>query len=1044
MRGFRCFLLQCFLALACGWCAGGSTQAQYPYQFTTYTTAQGLSDNRVTCIYKDRTGYVWVGTENGLNRFDGHRFLVYKPGGSSKKISHAYINSIQQDQDNRLWVATQNGLNLVDPAADTTLVFLPGSGKEKDRRFRKSIPSNLIWDVFVDPYNRIWIAPDSRDLCYYDIRKKEFISFPWLKFLYEQFPERAGAYNSIRKIYRKSDHEIWLGTSAGLFSMRTDSGSFVYHPSLPSDHFVQLYWNESQQSAWFVQDPGNQLQAINANPPGKISIPFANIPGFTGNRDSTKKIWLPAGNKLLQVHTNSRQVFSIAHETDNAASLPVGNMRIVYQDSTGVVWVGSTAGLSKFNSRQNLFQYVAVHNGLQQETPSEKDLFRTDHLVHTVLYNQQQHCYYISSPSKNQFIVLDAATGNKQVYANINGFPLKNCSVLHRDEKGQIWIFANQRAFIYDPSSGKFFNTAFRCAGSIVTDVAVDSSGNFWVASFNDGVYKFLPSQQSTVRLREAPGHLSDLPTSLQYDNASGTLWIGTFSTGLCAYDSTTEKFRYFIQSELPGEIGVSLVTDIVKDRSGKLWISSYAGGLVVYDAPGSKTFRPLTTEQNLPDNNVYSLIVGSDGKIWGTTYNGLFSVDPVTEAVTTYDSDKGLGFADFHGPLTMRDNGTIFTGVGQGFLSFNSSGMGLVSDDFTIVVNQVTTPKGESRWKTGATPTVHMSYPDDDLTIDVAALSYAAPHLTRYHYILEGLDRQWQSGSQANIRYTHIPPGAYTFRIRAQDYAGRWSQNECRLQLTVMPPWWKTGWFQALMVAAILGAAAFIFQGRLRAIRRKAAVDMEIQELKEKALRSQMNPHFIFNSLSAIQELVVVENHEAAYQYLSKFSKLLRMVLHASEKDLIPLSDELAIIKLYLELESLRFKHSFSYLLETDPQADIETILFPPMLLQPFIENAIWHGLRPTTGQKILSIVFSIKESHMQCTITDNGIGREEAAKIKSARIDSAHLSSKGIELAKQRLASLKTAAGIEGSITITDLKDAVGKSSGTSVTISIENISV
>ncbi len=984
---------------------------------------------------------MWIGTENGLNRFDGQQFLVFRPGSPSRNLSHAHINSIRQDGAGRLWVATQNGVNILDAAADTLIVLLPGSYREQQQYPHKKIPSNLIWDMYIDRHDRVWMAPDSRDPCYYDSKTGRFTSFPWLAFLIQRFPGRTNKYNSIRKIYRKSENEIWLGTSAGLFSLETNTGVFTLHPSIEADYFTQLAWNEETQTACFIQNPGNHLQVLHAPTGQKKDIPFAGIPALKKN-DGQAAIWLPAGNRLLQMGPSGKHLFSIGHETDNPASLPAGHLRTVFYDSTGIVWLGSNAGLSTFNAQPGPFHYTGVFGSRQTVSQPEKDIYPTRPLVHTVLYDDTRQCYYLSSPEKNQFIVINAATGQQKIYSSANGIPLASCSVLHRDDNGDIWVFANRRAFIYHPASEQFSNTPFQCEGSIVTDVARDKTGIFWVASFNDGIYRYQPSQPA-VKLQEKTALRSDLPTSLCYDDSTNTLWIGTLNTGLCAYNAGADRFSYFIQSDKPGKIGASLVTDIVKS-GGTLWIASHAGGLITYDMYGSRQFRQLTTLQGLPDNNLYSLAATPDGKIWGTTDNGLFAVDEKTGAVNVYGNGQGLPFSDFHSPLIHAGNGALLTAADKGFLHFKSAEAPLASAGFRVVINAINTAQGHALTVNGSAAPVQMPYLNNAITIGFAALSYAAPSLTRYHYKLDGLDAQWQSGTQTTVRYAQVPPGRYTFRVKAADYTGRWSANEAVVQVVITPPWWRTGWFGIIAAVAGSGITIFLVRRRIRSIRKKAAIEVEMQALREKALRAQMNPHFIFNSLNAIQELVVTENYQSSYEYLSKFSRLLRMVLHVSEKDLVPLAGELDIIELYLELESLRFGHSFSYEVTVAPSVDKELSLFPPMLSQPFIENAIWHGLRPKAGPKTLRVHFDRHNGYIQCTITDNGIGREAAAGIRSAHVDKMHLQSKGVELARQRLVFLRTAEGIDGSISFHDLKNAAGEAAGTQVNISIENTSL
>jgi len=199
------------------------------------------------------------------------------------------------------------------------------------------------------------------------------------------------------------------------------------------------------------------------------------------------------------------------------------------------------------------------------------------------------------------------------------------------------------------------------------------------------------------------------------------------------------------------------------------------------------------------------------------------------------------------------------------------------------------------------------------------------------------------------------------------------------------------------------------------------------------------MNPHFIFNCLNAIQESIVLSDMDRAYTYLSKFSKLLRMVLSLSEHNMIPLRDELDMNRLYLELESLRFRDSFHYELTVAPDTDEDEIMFPSILIQPLIENAIWHGLMPKTGEKTLSIRYHTENSMVICTIDDNGIGREKAAALKKQKLGSALFASKALTLVNQRISLLKQAGTTNALIEITDKKSPEGQPLGTTVTITV-----
>ena len=253
----------------------------------------------------------------------------------------------------------------------------------------------------------------------------------------------------------------------------------------------------------------------------------------------------------------------------------------------------------------------------------------------------------------------------------------------------------------------------------------------------------------------------------------------------------------------------------------------------------------------------------------------------------------------------------------------------------------------------------------------------------------------------------------------------------------TIRPPFWQTWWFRILVIS-LTGALVVAFFGiRMRTFKAKAAIKQQLAELEAKAIRAQMNPHFIFNSLNAIQESIVTEKVDAAYDYLSRFSKLLRMVLDNSEKNLIPLSSELETIRLYLSLEALRFSQSFSYIIEVDEQVDKDDIYIPSLLLQPFAENAIWHGLINKEGEKKLLLHFDEKNGSLECVIQDNGVGRARATEIKQQKLGAGHFESKGTRLALQRIEILNRERPGSASIETIDLFDDSGNAAGTKVLI-------
>lgn len=1021
------------------YCLPAQVEAQ-PYQFENLTEANGLSDDRVTCFLKDKAGFMWIGTESGLNRFDGRSFVIYNQGIKKRKLSNSFVNDIEQDHSGNLWVATQSGLNVINPDNDSNFVFMPDV--DAYRQKEKTISSDLIWDVYIDNKERVWLAADFRDLCYYNRQTGVFTYFPWKKFLIAHFPQRAGHYNSIRRIYYKSDDELWLGTSGGLFSFRISTQEFTYHKSHEADHFIQLETSPDKNTIYFIQNPVNNLQVLSLSDGTKKDLPWSAI-SATENADMPdplQKRWLPAGRDIVEVNTMGKPPFLIRHRTDDPYSLPDGIVRVIYRDNTGLVWVGTTNGIGRFNPGMNYFPFTAVLPAPDKPAIHENDLYRYDHQVHTALYSRIAGKYFISSPATNSLIIKDKTNGQSTTLRQINGIALRHCSVIFEDSHENIWVLAARNAFCYNPRTQKFITTGFHTDESnlLFTDMAEDEKGNFWIASMSDGLYNFNSHTNITYKRKD---FRSKLLTSLCFDKQENKLWIGTFDYGLFCYDVALNKTINFpTEKKKPGYIPSSLIRDITKDKKGRIWIAMHAAGIVTHSASNTNLdgFSSIAAGEDIPENNFYSLQCDSNGNIWAGTYKGLTKIT-AEGRVENFSRTNGLGFNDFYSPITLAPTGEMLTGVSNGFIRFKPDSTHFSSPDFRVILT--TFRAGDSVLPSGmlANQLLEFPYTDNEVEFSYAALSFLYPLQTQYEYKLQSVDKSWiQAGNKDQISYNNLSAGKYTFSVRAVDFTGQQSFNVASLSFSIRPPWWKTWWFRLLAFFVVAGIIGYLLRRRIQTIQTKAAIKQQMAELKGQALRAQMNPHFIFNCLNAIQELIVTENYTASYQYLSKFSKLLRLVLHLSEKNLITLNHEIEMCRLYLELELLRFNNSFEYTVKANG-IDTDTVLFPTLLLQPLVENALWHGLRQKEGDKKLCIIFQEKEGNLVCTIQDNGIGRKKAEAIKSQKIGSQHFDSKGLELVRQRIETLKAAGLQDAAIHITDCQDENENATGTKVEIII-----
>ena len=326
------------------------------------------------------------------------------------------------------------------------------------------------------------------------------------------------------------------------------------------------------------------------------------------------------------------------------------------------------------------------------------------------------------------------------------------------------------------------------------------------------------------------------------------------------------------------------------------------------------------------------------------------------------------------------------------------------------------------------------MSFLSSRIEIDFMLLNYANPLGIRYYYKIKGFDTEWiPAGLQNTAIYPGLSPGTYTFQVLAKDEFENWETYSEKLTVIVEPPLWQKRWFIILGLFMVTGIVYTLFRYRTRALERSYKLQLIDSELT--ALRSQMNPHFIFNSLNSIQYYILKKEPKEAYKYLSTFASLMRKILQNSRLKYISVADELESLNLYLEMEQMRMDGNLNYTIKTENIDDLDQTNIPTMLIQPFAENSIIHGLLPKDNNRKLDILISHEKTHLLCIITDNGIGRE-ASSIMNAKRSSKH-TSEGMELTQKRLKILSEGKG-DFNVVIDDIHNLDG-TTGTSVKLII-----
>jgi hypothetical protein len=981
---------------------------------------EGLPSNLVHNACFDSSGLIWVGTYDGLVGYDGIRIKQYL-AETHPALPVNEIGYLHCDHRNRIWISTGEGLVMLDEKRRMKRMIISDTLKNPDVSYCVDVPA----------LGMIAFAPDKTFL----LKENSTTWKPYTWF--DDTVKKKGTINHIRQ-FNRTTYMFMIGPRAMLVDfgrrkvlvdvMTAGNG----RNALCKINDRELLVTNGTAAEWYrINIATNTIVRKYANIHDVTGHPV-NVPAYSCAMAANGQVYITTRSMgLLSFNPVTEQVRVNRHDPLNERRLSSDNPTRIYCHPKGYMIVCSAEGLNFTNTLTPV---------LRQEIKFVAD----------------------------------------------GGEIIDGPEIIGEDGKGGVWMHGLDKLFIWNPVTGRAKNITppnlkvemtetNGAAGSICRD----AQNNMWVGYDGTGLLKFnnegqlqvlmntdksgLPTNRiriirlladNRLAIGAQDGFFIMNPVTRQFDTLQNdpllkkavgkkriidifpdgdAVWIAASPRGgAYHYNFKTKVLRSFTEKE---GLSTNRVYCIGKDLSGNVYIGTY-NGLNILEENGRITI--LNKQNGLRHFRVDNVVTDKGGRLWITNYNALLRYDPATKTFSYFDEQNGVSNAGFTVSQrhVTRNGDILFCNSGILFVDTTIQPTVQPKTDAEIAINRVYDDGGYDLVKTGSA--IRLKYDEAKITLYYLTNNLLTANRLFYRYKMDGLDTGWQQPTKNNQVTYSLKPGKYVFHIQISFNEGAWEKNENTITIIVTPPWWQTGWFRLLAGFIITTILFIIYRRRIRTLKTRERVKQQLAELEGKALRAQMNPHFIFNSLNAIQELIVMEQYDGSYQYLSKFSKLLRMVLNNSEKDFIPLSDEIAMNRLYLELESLRFKQSFHYTIATDEQTDADSTRFPSLLLQPFIENAIWHGLMHKKGEKRLAVTFTSRADILVCEVKDNGIGREKAAAIKAQKLGAQHFASKGTELAQHRVALLRQ-SGIDATIQTIDEHDAEGQASGTKVIISI-----
>ncbi|MCG3206470.1 MAG: Sensor histidine kinase RcsC [Anaerolineae bacterium] len=834
-------------------------------RFETISTDAGLSQATISTMLQDRQGFMWFGTLDGLNKYDGYEFKVYKPDPDDPgSLSHNSVLSLHEDKAGALWVGTDGGgLDRFNPTTET---FTHYRHNPDDPH---SLSNNSIWTIYEDRAGTMWLGTND-GLNKFDPATETFITYR-----YRPEDPLGSDEDFVRAIFEDRAGNFWLGTNAGLINFDRATGVFTafrYNPadphSLSDNHIVSI--NEGPDGVLFIGTFGGGLNKF--DPTTQSFTRYQYEPSRPGSlsdntvwvifKDSSDTLWLGTSKGLDKFDPETETFTAFQHNPTNTFSLSHDIVYSIYEDRTGILWVGTKqGGLSKLNPTAKSF-------ALLQQNPLDPQNSLSDNSIWSVYKDRQGILWLGTNKGLNRF---DPVTQTFTVYQHNPDDPrsLSHDVVVQllEDRMGNFWVGTDNGLNKFDPTTETFTvyhydqTNPHGLPSNPIGAMFEDHIGVLWVGTDN-GLSKYDPATDTFTTYHADPTD----PTRLNNDgiwalteDRAGVLWIGTGDGGLNKYDRNTDTFKaYPPNPDNPTSISDGVVLSIHEDRAGTLWVGTFVGGLNKFD-PATETFTAYTEANGLPNNTIYGILEDNTGQLWLSTVNGLSRFNPQTETFKNYFVIDGLQENEFNVRSYFQDDdGIMYFGGLNGLSFFDPANFADDSAPPPVVLTafeKFNEPVKLDRPLNQLTDMV-LSYQDYVFSFEFAALDYIDPARNQYEYKLEGFDKDWvQAGNRRFAPYSNLSGGDYVFRVRAANSNGIWNEEGVTVNITVTPPWWETWWFRGLAVLAVAGLVLGFVALRVRTIegqRRQLAIQVaertqELQEAKEKAeLANQAKSTFL------------------------------------------------------------------------------------------------------------------------------------------------------------------------------------------------------
>ena len=773
--------------------------------------SSSLGHNQLLALFVDSRGILWVGTfDKGLDMYDrkSGRFVHYRSVlNDPSTISNDMVRCIHEDSNGDIWVGTDNGLNRFDFSERTFTRYL------HDPDDPASLSPGRVMTICHCRDEYIWAGTDEGGLCRLDPVTNKFI-----RFVHEPGDPAGLPHNSIRALHLARSGDLWIGTDGGGLSMlEKKSGRFRNYPAVPGD-------------------------------PERLS--HSSIFAIHEDRDGT--MWLGTnGGGLCRFDLKTCKFMTFTNDPNDPASISYNEIYAIYEDRSGVIWLGTYGGgANKFDLKGKKF----VHYRFDPNSPNSLG----HPIVWSILEDEPGKLWIGTHGGGLDY--LDRGSGH---YTNFRHDPSDPYSlsadivrVVYKDREGTIWLGTNGGGICrLDRDTWRFHcyrndpGDPSSISHDEIRSIFEDSAGDLWIGTNGGGLNRMDRETGKFVRYAydtDNPGSISNDFIRVMFEDSDGQFWLGTQGGGLNRMNRETGTFTAYRND--PGDstsINSDFVFSILEDSRGFLWMGTWGGGMVSFDRK-REIFTAYTDRDGLPSNSIYGALEDEYGNFWMSSNNGICRFDPRERVCKSYNERDGLQSNEFNGNSFFRaPSGEMFFGGTEGFNAFFPAE--ITDNPFIppVVITSFTKLNEEVRFDEPISDVdeIRLSHRDYVFSFEFAALEFSAPVKNQYAYMMEGLDDEWiyTNHEKRFANYTTLPPGKYTFHVKASNNDGVWNEEGTSVNIVILPPFWKTWWFRIGVFLLLAAIFLLFYRRRLQNLRMK--IELQTAHDAQMSIMPQTDP---------------------------------------------------------------------------------------------------------------------------------------------------------------------------------------------------------